>query len=420
MAIRSLLLLVGCCSGFAPLCVAQSAFSMKQTVQLAKAGNPVLKSAHYNIGIAEADVITSKLRPNPTLNNQTLQLVNSSYYPSGTEFYHPVNRQVWWQLTRQFRLPEQRRSGINLSTQSVLLEQKNYADLERNLAFEVSNQWLNSWMLGLKLVLYDEAQQNIDSLVKINELRLKSKVITSTDLIRTKLVSEQYRLQTRNARQNYINSLKDLRFLMGRTDSVAVDLTDSSDVFDLSSVSLDSLISYGHTRRTDLLTAMQSVTVSESQIRFQKSQAYPVPELGMIWNPQNTIPYVGFFGTLQIPLFSRNQGLIARSKVQQQQSLQEVQRVTQQIDTEIQTAYLQYQTQRENLTRFKVILTESETVLNSVRYSYLKGGTTIVDFLEAQRSWFDTRQLYLDAVLSYRKSYIDILFASGLIYQLFE
>lgn len=401
-------------------CMAQAQFSMKQSVKAAKAGNPVLKAARYNINLAETDVISARLRPNPVLNNQTLQLVNSKYYPTGTEFYQPVNRQVWWQLTRQFRLPEQRKSGIELSNQSVLMEQKNYADLERSLAFEVSNQWLDAWIQGAKLNLYKEAQGNIDSLVKINELRLKNQVITGTDLIRTKLVSEQYQLQTRNAYQNYLNSLKDLQFLVGAQDTVMVDLSDSLDVYDISNLTLDSLIRYGHLRRTDLLSAMQSVTVSESEVRFQKSLAYPVPELGMIWNPQNTIPYLGFFGTIQIPIFSRNQGLIAKSKVQQQQNLQEVRRVTAQMDTEIQTAFLRYRIQRENLSRFKAILAGSETVLNSVRYSYLKGGTTIVDFLEAQRTWFDTRQLYLDAVLSYRRAYIDILFASGMIYQLFE
>lgn len=188
MSIR-LVLLTACFSLAISACVAQAQFSMKQSVQAAKAGNPVLKAARYNINLAETDVISARLRPNPVLNNQTLQLVNSKYYPTGTEFYQPVNRQVWWQLTRQFRLPEQRKSGIELSNQSVLMEQKNYADLERSLAFEVSNQWLDAWIQGAKLNLYKEAQGNIDSLVKINELRLKNQVITGTDLIRTKLVS---------------------------------------------------------------------------------------------------------------------------------------------------------------------------------------------------------------------------------------
>ena len=48
------------------------------------------------------------------------------------------------------------------------------------------------------------------------------------------------------------------------------------------------------------------------------------------------------------------------------------------------------------------------------------GGHSIVDFLEAQRTWFDTRQLYNDAVLSYRNSYMQLLYSTGLINQLYE
>jgi cobalt-zinc-cadmium efflux system outer membrane protein len=238
--------------------------------------------------------------------------------------------------------------------------------------------------------------------------------------VRTRLVSEQYKLQTRNVKQNYINSLKDLHYLLGRQDSILVDVSDSADVIELKNLSLDTLLQYGYKNRTDVLAVESVITLSDYDIRYQKTLAYPVPELGMIWNPQNTVPYVGFFGTIQIPLFNRNQGNIARSQTTQQQNRQQLESIKKQITAEIQTAYMSYHTQRENLDRFKEILSESEIVLNSVRYAYLKGGTTIVDFLEAQRSWFDTRQLYYDAVLAYRKSYIELLHSSGLIYQLFE
>ena len=140
----------------------------------------------------------------------------------------------------------------------------------------------------------------------------------------------------------------------------------------------------------------------------------------MIWNPQNTIPYLGFFGTVQVPLFSRNQGEIARSELVLKQAEQGLQNLQLRITTEVLTSFQSYHTQRENLTKYETILAQSEAVLNSVRYAYLKGGTTIVDFLEAQRTWFDTRQIYYDAVVSYRKSYVELLFSTGLINQLYE
>ncbi len=398
----------------------QSAFTLKQAVQSAKANNLFLKTAHFNIGIAETDIISARLRPNLVLNNQTLQLVNSKYFAKGSEQFNPINRQVWWQVTKPIRLPQQRKYRIELAQQNVLLEQNSYLELQRNLAFDVANQWLETWVLKTKLDLYLDAQHNIDSLVKISELRLKNLVITQTDLIRTKLIAEQYNLQIRNVTQSYVNELKRLKYLIGRPDSLSIDNNDPSEPVPAQIFTLDSLINLGFSHRTDVRAARSFIDVSETNVRLQKAHAYPIPELGMIWNPQNTVPYLGFFGTVQVPIFSRNQGEIAKSQLVKKQAESGLQTLQQRITTEVQTSYLSYRTQRENLVKYETILAQSETVLNSVRYAYLKGGTTIIDFLEAQRTWFDTRQIYYDAVLSYRRTYIQLLFSTGLINQLYE
>src|SRR6185295_14836336 len=398
----------------------QNTFSLKQAVQTAKSNNLFLKTAHYNIGIAETDIISARLRPNLVLNNQTLQLVNPKYFAKGSETFNPVNRQVWWQVTKPIRLPQQRKYRIELAQQNVLLEQNSYLELQRNLAFDVANQWLETWVLKTKLDLYLQAQYNIDSLVKISEVRLKNLVITQTDLVRTRLIAEQYNLQIRNVTQSYINELKRLKTLMGRPDSIAIDINDVAEPLPIQTVTMDSLINLGLSRRTDVRAAKSIIDVSESNIRLQKAQALPMPELGMIWNPQNTVPYLGFFGTVQLPIFSRNQGEIARSQLLKQQAESGLQTLEQRITMEVQTAYQSYHTQRENLVKYETILAQSEAVLNSVRYAYLKGGTTIIDFLEAQRTWFDTRQIYYDAAVSYRKSYVQLLYSTGLINQLYE
>ena len=73
---------------------------------------------------------------------------------------------------------------------------------------------------------------------------------------------------------------------------------------------------------------------------------------------------------------------------------------------------------QENTLNFQEVLEQSQTILDNVKYAYLKGGTTIIDFLEAQRSWLDTQQDYFNALEQYRKSYLQLLYATGLINQL--
>jgi len=401
--------------------IAQQMLTLQQSVQLAKSNNPFLKTSYFDIAIAQTDIIGARLRPNIKLNNQTLQLVNSRYFSQyHPEALSPYNRQVWWQATKVFQLPYQRQYKINFAETTSLLEQKNFAELERNLAFDVASQWLTVWSLKTKLDLFNHAKNNVDSLVKINELRLKNLVITQTDLVRTKLIAEQYNLQIKSINLEYNTELKKLRLMIGSNDSIAINTNDPQPLGILGTQSFDSLLSFGLKNRTDAQAAEMAIRASEDNIRLQRSLAYPQPELGVIWNPQNTVPYLGFFGTVEIPLWSRNQGMRERSKVQNQQARQALTATQQQITIDIQTAYQSFLTEQQTLSRYETILNQSQQVLNSVRYSYLKGGTTIVDFLEAQRTWFDTRQLYNDAVLSYRNSYMQLLYSTGLINQLYE
>ena len=396
---------------------AQTSITLKQAISAAKEKNPFLKTESFNVAIAQADIITAKLRPNPILNNQSLQLMNPSYFFPNTGFSNGHNRQVWWQLTKSFQMPALRKYKLEVAEQGVKFAQKNYAETERNLFLNVGSNWVDAWYAKVSLDLIKKAQINIDSLVYINELRLKKQVITTTDLTRTQLLAEQYKLQIKSAEQEYRNQLQNLKFLLGTTDSVNIDANDNFTSVPLSN-KIDSLLSYAVTSRADVQTAQSTVDVAKSNIGLQKAIAKPTPELGVIYNPQNTIPYLGFYGTLPLPVFSRNQGEIQKSKILQAQAEQNILVIQQQIKTEITTSYNSFQTQKQNVDKFKTIMLQSEQILTSVKYAYLKGGTTIIDFLEAQRTWFDTQKMYYDALYNYRKSYVQLLYATGLINQL--
>lgn len=395
----------------------QTIYSLPAAVTSAKSSSPILKAASYNINMAEGSLITARLHTNPVLNNQTLQMTSSKYFSKGTEFSNPLNRQVWWQLTKPFVLPAQRRNRIDIAQQNIGLNQQGYSENIRNFSSDVANQWLNAWVLKSRLEILSEAYSNIDSLVKINKSRLKNQVITQTDLIRTQLLQDQYQLQRINAEKDFRNELQRLRYLIGVTDSINVDINGVSEFIAIPD-HMDTLIAQAIRERPDVRAARLAVLLAETNIKYQKSLVLPQPELGMIWNPQNTIPYLGFFGTVRVPLFDRNQGEIERSRFQRMQADEGVRNAQVRIETEVRAAYQTYQTEKENLRKYGLMLTQADLVLDNVRYAYLKGGTTIIDFLDAQRSWFDTRQLYLNARLSYFQSYIQVLYVTGIINQL--
>src|SRR5260221_13088103 len=115
---RVLSVLIGV-SLFAISAKGQTVYSIQGALASARTNNPFLKTEGYNINIAQSNITTSKLRPNPILNNQSLQLANSKYYSPGTEWNNHLNRQVWWQVTKPFQLPSLKKSKIEFSNQNL-------------------------------------------------------------------------------------------------------------------------------------------------------------------------------------------------------------------------------------------------------------------------------------------------------------
>lgn len=395
---------------------AQEIYSLRRALQTAQKNNPALKAEALNIGMAQSDIVTAGLRPNPVLNSQTLQLVQPAHFSAHTEWWNAQNRQVWWQLTKPLQIAGQRRYKLEVARKNADVAANSYGEAQRSLLAAVAAKWLEAWTAQKQLDIMLLAKSNIDSMVYTNKIRYKNQVITQTDLFRTELMAKQYDIQYRSALQESQNRNKELRLLLGITDDLAVD---TGDVLIFSrDINTDSLLSLSLSHRSDLLAARSLIDAGNSNIRLQKSLAYPQPEVGLIWNPQNTIRYFGLYATIDLPFFNRNQGEIRKSYMMQEQAEQQLTAVQQQIVTEISVTQENYRLQQRNIADFQPLLQQSQLILDNVKYNYSRGGTTIIDFLEAQRSWLETQQEYYNTLQQYRNSCIQLFYVTGLIHQL--
>ncbi len=396
--------------------IAQENYTLQKALQTAKANNPYLKTQQLNIGIAQADTITAKLFPNPFLENEQYYLTNPNNFAPGTDLLNGQNIQMLFKYMQPIPIAGQRKNQIELARKNVSVSNYSYAELERNIFSDVASKWLEVWTAQKKLDIIQIAKSNIDSLVLTNQNRYKNQVITQTDLYRTELLAKQYDIQLKNALQELTNKLNELKFLLGVDESIYIDQTDNLMFQTIPQV--DSLLQYSLKNRSDVQLSNSLIDATEINIKLQKSQSIPQPQVGFVYSPQNGVSYLGPSIGLSLPLFDRNQGEIKKSYLLKEQADKQLIAVQNQIQTEISVAFANYQLQQQNLESFNVLLQQSQTILDNVKYAYLKGGTTIIDFLEAQRSWLETQQQYYDAMQLYRQSYIQLLYATGLINQL--
>lgn len=395
---------------------AQEKYTLQRALQTAKASNPFLKTEQFAIGIAQAEAITSKQWYNPKLGLNYINIASQKNAAPNSDLYSAINNQYAFQLGKTFQVAGQRKHKIDMAGKNIAFAEKSYAETERNLFLEVAQKWLEVWVAQKQLDILTSAKNNIDSLVITNQNRYKNQVITQTDLYRTQLLSKQYAIQYKTILQEHANKKTELRFLLGSKDSLSIDMKDPF-LFS-GSENIEGLLAQSLENRSDITTAKTLIEVSDSNIKLQKSLAFPEPEIGVIYNPQNTIPYWGIYASFDLPFFDRNQGEIKKSIVLKKQAEQHLFTIQEQLQTEIKTAYASYRQQQENVQNFETVLEQSQSILDNVKYAYLKSGTTIIDFLEAQRSWLETQQQYYEALQHYRQSYFQLLYATGLINQL--
>lgn len=385
--------------------------SLRQALQTAQQNSPLATAGQYDVAVAEANVIVAGQRPNPVLNNQSLSLVKPALYPVGTQWHSPENMQVWWQLTKPFQLPAQRRLQLELARKNVTLVQKQLSEAERNLYRDVAVQWLETWAAQQQVALLKQAVTASDSLLAASQAKFDRRQIPETEVMRIRLSAGNYAFRLRSAQQALDQSSARLGSLLGMPGAVGADTNDHFLVE--TPVVNDSLLQQATHSRSDIQLLRSAVDAAGADVELQRALVWPQPELGVIYNPQNTLPYVGFFGTIELPVFSRNQGEIKRSVVLQQQAEEDLASAEEQVQSELTAAYAAYNDRRASLDELGQLLSQSEMLFQSVRDAYASGATSVADYLEAQRSCIEMQQLYSETLRQYRESYIRLLYAAG-------
>jgi len=113
-------------------------------------------------------------------------------------------------------------------------------------------------------------------------------------------------------------------------------------------------------------------------------------------------------------VFNRNQGEIARAQQEQEQIAVRLRALEADIRNEVQTIYQRYAISQEVMQRMETqMLARAQSVRNTMEYSYKRGQATFIEFLDAQRTFNDTRQSYHQARADYAKSLYQLDAVSG-------
>jgi cobalt-zinc-cadmium efflux system outer membrane protein len=118
---------------------------------------------------------------------------------------------------------------------------------------------------------------------------------------------------------------------------------------------------------------------------------------------------LGFFVSMPLPVFNRNQGEIARAERETNQAAALIRAAAARVDSEVSVTWQQYANSRDLLEDIEGrILSKARDVRQTTEYSYRRGEASLIEFLDAQRTFNEVMQSYAQARANYARSLYQI------------
>ncbi|HEV2103484.1 MAG TPA: TolC family protein [Candidatus Acidoferrum sp.] len=384
-----------------PPASASARISLDDAIRLALLHNHALQALRTTIQQSLAEEITANLRPNPTLglDAQFLPIfqpnkLDADYLDQSAQFDAGIGYLFERGRKRQHRL--QAAKAQTAVVRSLV------GDNERQLVFNVSQQFVDVLLAESTL---EFAQQDLDSFQKtvdISKERFRAGDMSEGDFLKIKLQLLQFQSDVSAAKLARLQSLAALRQLLG-FETVPDDY-DVQGTLDYQPVhaDLNGLKNVAALNRPDLRAAQQSVTAAESQYSLQKANGKM--DITGTFNYSHTAGASSgsFFYNMPLPIFNRNQGEIERAQYAITQAQQQASETTQQVSTDVATAFANLQTNDQIIQLYQGGYVDAAKQSRDIsEYAYRKGAASLLDYLDAERSYRANQLAYRQALASY-------------------
>ena len=411
-----------------------------QAVAVALQRNRDVIAARLEIEASELDVVAARLYPNPvfeySLGNLVLGNANSQQMPPPGFLGQPVQTvgvteivDVWMKRSARIRAAEKGTEHRRLLTEDALREivftvRSGFADTvreqeERQLAHDVADRYAQT--------------------IKISQARFKAGDISEAELRKIELEGLRYQNDVIEADMELDVARGRLAALLNLPSAAQLPALhpDPSDAASRPAFDLGRLTQRALERRPDLRAAGAARVAADAQLASAERDALPDITLGAGYthsdftvsgdNP-NTL---GLTLSLPLPLFDRNQANIGRARLDQRRADNDGERLRIAVARDVAEAVRKGARATTMLAVFERpaggdvpgtptgtsdkggMISRAETALRVAEKSYRAGAISLIELLEAQRTYLDTQAQYLRALYDFRQATVDVSHAVG-------
>jgi cobalt-zinc-cadmium efflux system outer membrane protein len=385
----------------------------KEYLDLVKNRNLEFAAEKLNISIAEAAIESSKFFNDPFLSFDVTR-DSENGIRSGYGFSS--------ELAKTIDIGGERRARIDLTRSEKDLTTALVADYLRNLQAEATLYYLEAMKHRQLFLVRYNSYQTMKKLAEADSIRYKLGSIMEIDAIQSKLETGILRNELIHAISEWKNSLWDISVLAGtsKTDTLFLPSSHLHDV--ARDFFLNNLITEALNNRADLQAALLNKDVSRKALRLTKKERNTDIDLKVgvsnsYLSGGGAPSATGITAGIAIPLkFSniyKGDLRIAEARIEQAENLYDHAELT--IRSEITQAweyYMDYCSQVENFN--KGLLENAENVRKGKIYSYQRGETSLLEVLNAQRTYNEIQTTYYETLFNQAAALVELEKTAGI------
>jgi outer membrane protein, heavy metal efflux system len=383
---------------------ARVTITLDRAVELALANNPTLKAARTQIDQSRAQEITAGLRPNPTLSgdSQFLPIFNPSQFTTDTL---DTLTQFDVGAGYLFERGRKRQWRLRAARDATVVTRSQVADAERTLKFNVAQQFINVLLAKSNLAFAEQGLSSFQQTVDISRERYRAGDISESDLLKITLQMLQFQTDVASARVAKAQALVSLRQLLGY-ESVPRDYDVAGDLaYSPMTVTLTDLEARALQERPDVRAAQQGITAAQSQIGLARANGKQDLNLSVNFSHVSSMSSSSWFFNIPLPIFDRNQGEIKRTMFAADQAKFTSTSAEEGALADVRNAYESAASNDEIVKLYTSgYLKQAEDSRSISNYAYKGGAATLLDLLDAERSYRATQLAYRQALAAYMLS----------------
>ena len=371
-------------------------------------GNLEYAAERLNMDVSEAEVVASKVFNDPNLSVSYFNNENGSLQ---------MGEGVEVELSKTFSFGK-RGANIALARSESELTKALLADYFRNLRADATVSYLEALKQYELYKVKQNAYENIRQLAESDSVRFTLGKIMEIDATQSRLEAGILKNELLQAETDLHNAFSNLNLLIGSVVRDTLYIPEASLHLSSRDFVLADLIS------TASMAALKNKEVAARALKVTRRERNTDVDLSIAVSKNARVhneeapapPFTGVTAGIAIPLkFSNfNKGAVRAARFREQQAETQYQQALLQVQTEVMQAYRSYQSLTVQVSHYENgMLHAAQEVIDGKIYSYNRGEVSLLEVLDAQRTYDDVQAQYIETLFNYCTALVELEKSAG-------